>query len=411
MRLVGHSTQRLRNVFVASIGARIRTHYEGLPESNQATPCVDPELALLPKAFHSDAMKSLYHFTISVRVGSRLSHADQVKMEAMLHTVESVASRVQGGAMTESCSTPESLAAGLRAEQDRVLAARGWMQVPITTSGRTYNFYHRDLLDVGIEDLCGTNQLELDGGPLRPSADGHTRRSHTLNTDLFVQEYKTVQLTHGKDARVLLATRHADEAVVSWIGAHYMFPIRAEFPSVDSGGHRMKIGYVPHIAEALEQTARALQVVSDTRTDLFQRCLAVVFRRFIRASEVRYPVIIPGLGLRQLVLRVGGLVVDLMEEKIFLALMGHISNMLFARTAACVVWTPVVRKLIWPSCRTLSAHWRRSILRRRLRGMPDPRASLRTPLAAAQSALRFIPVLGAMHGLRTGNKSHFRIIS
>lgn len=150
MRPVSYPSERLRNAFVASIAARIRAHYEGLPEASQSTPCVDPELALLPNAFEGDAMKSVNHFSVSVGAGSGLSHVDQIKMAAMLHKVERVASNGPGGAVTESFSTPESFAAGVRAEQDRVLAARGWMQVPISTAGRTYNFYHRDLLDVGI---------------------------------------------------------------------------------------------------------------------------------------------------------------------------------------------------------------------------------------------------------------------
>lgn len=115
-------------------------------------PCVDPERAL-PNAFEGDAMKSVHRFALSVRAGSGFSHADLLQMAAVLHKAERVASGARGGEggdVTEVLRSPESFAAGLRAKQDRVLAERGWKQVPITTGGTTYILYHRYLLDVGI---------------------------------------------------------------------------------------------------------------------------------------------------------------------------------------------------------------------------------------------------------------------
>lgn len=214
---------------------------------------------------------------------------------------------------------------------------------------------------------------------------------------------------HGQDALVLLVTLHADEAVVSWAGVHYMFPIRAEFPSFDGGGHWVTVGYVPDISKALEPTTRARQVVSDARTDLFQRCLVVFMRKFIRASELGYPVNIPGLGPRLLVPRVGGLVVDLMEEKNFLALMDNMSNLVCShcrvrRAASC--GTEAHPKELRDVVDTLEAQFFAAQTR-----MRDPRASPRTLLSVAHSALPFLPVLGAMHGLGTRNQSYFRIIS
>lgn len=75
-----------------------------------------------------------------------------------------------------------------------------------------------------------------------------------------------------------------------------MFPIRAEFPCAVGAGHWVTVGHMPHIPKALEHTDKARLAVSDARTDLLQRCLAIVLRLFFRASEVVYPVDIPGLG-------------------------------------------------------------------------------------------------------------------
>lgn len=75
-----------------------------------------------------------------------------------------------------------------------------------------------------------------------------------------------------------------------------MFPKREEFPCAVGAVHWVTVGYVPHISQALEHTDKARLAVSDARTDLFQRCLAIVLRRLFRVSEVAYPVDIPGLG-------------------------------------------------------------------------------------------------------------------
>lgn len=163
---------------------------------------------------------------------------------------------------------------------------------------------------------------------------------------------------------------------------------------------------MPHIYKTLEHSDNV--VVSDSRNDLFQRCLAVLMQRFTRASEVGYPVEIPVLGQRLLVARVGGLVVDLMEEKNMLALMGHMSEMLCSHFR--------VRRV--DSCGPDAAQADRRHVVETLEAqvfaaqirIRDPRASLSAQLGRSHSALPFIPVLGAMHGLSTGNHSYFLII-
>lgn len=198
--------------------------------------------------------------------------------------------------VTYEFPSAESIASALSREQDQALAARGWSQLPKEAAGKEYTFYYRDLLDVGVGSLLTANRVDLEGGPQRLSEGGWVRYSMTLNADLFLEENGLVRRTHGSDARVLMATSHADEALVSWSGAHHMCPIRAEFASLHGDGHLVTIRYVPHISKALEHTQREILAASDARTDLFQRCLAVVLRRFIRASEVGYPLDIPGVG-------------------------------------------------------------------------------------------------------------------
>lgn len=213
-----------------------------------------------------------------------LSHADQVQMVTMLHKVECAASDGHGSRVTDNFSGPEALPTGLAREQNRVLAVHKWLHVPIEVGVVT--FYYRDLLDVGVCAVLRSSRLELDALRLAHSARGSTRRSNTLNANLFHEEDASVRNIHGGDALVLLAALHVDEAVGSWSGSHDILGFGAEFPGVDGGGQWMTLRCVPHISQVLEDTDNGRLRVSDARLDLFQRCLVVFMRSSIRASEV-----------------------------------------------------------------------------------------------------------------------------
>lgn len=98
----------------------------------------------------------------------------------------------------------------------------------------------------------------------------------------------------------------------------------------------------------------------------------------------------------------------MMGEKNVLALMGHASNLfcshcLVRRVHSCDEHANMAPKR--QVVETLEAQFFAAEIR-----MRDPRVSLRAQLAVAHSALPFIPVLGAMHGMSTGNASYVRII-
>lgn len=107
--------------------------------------------------------------------------------------------------------------------------------------------------------------------------------------------------------------------------------------------------------------------------------------------------------------RVGGLVLDLMEEKNFLALMGHMSDLFCShcrvrRVNSCDSGArDAPRQSV---VKTLEAQFFAAQIRLR-----DSRASLRTPLARAHSALPLVLILGAMHGLSTGDHNYFKVVS
>lgn len=398
----------VRHVFATSVAARIRGYYEAMPEASMSAPVVPRELAGQPSRFSGPLLSEVLKFSL-VAGGCGLSRVDRKALASLLLLLEGGMSE-GGGSFTSSFPTPSLFVSGMRKEEDRVLANLGWQVVPIEIVGTTFCFYYRDLLDVAVGEIKSATHLNMDGAMLPHADDGSRRRSSTMDSDLFLRESADVRRLHGAGARPLLVKLHADEALVSWSGAHYVFPIRAEFPNVLDGGSRwVTIGYIPHISKSVQHTAKARLAVSDARNDLLQRCLAVVLRRFSRASEVGYPVDIPGKGMYLLVPRISGIVVDMMEERSIYALMGPACKYICTH---CRVHREVCGLVDTEDApernvvETLEAQL--PAAERRVR---DPRPSLRAPLGRAHSALAFVPALGAVHGLSTGGMNYFRIVS
>jgi len=117
---------------------------------------------------------------------------------------------------------------------------------------------------------------------------------------------------------------HADEALVSWSSAHHIFPIRARYVNVlDDWGAWVTIGYAEHVPKADKTSAEARLEVSDIRNDLLQRCLAIALQKLIAASATGVNAEVAGYGTMRLVPRVFRMVVDQVEERNLLCLMGN----------------------------------------------------------------------------------------
>lgn len=89
------------------------------------------------------------------------------------------------------------------------------MEVPIVINDQVHIFYYRELLKVGVDAVQSAGNVDLLGGELYDAADGSRRRSCFLDSDLFNREVSSVQILHGPEARPLVASLHADEALVS----------------------------------------------------------------------------------------------------------------------------------------------------------------------------------------------------
>ncbi|KAK1862479.1 hypothetical protein I4F81_005047 [Pyropia yezoensis] len=383
-----------------------------MPEAGRAVPCADPAIALAPSAFETPALQLLLRFVVTCG-GAGLSQTDQEALAALLHCyVPSGTADANGMALRTLLPTPYALVAAVRAEHRRVLAVRSWKQVPITVGDGTYQFYFRDVLQCGKDVLRHAEDVQLLGEAMAPGADGSKRRTHTLNSDIFLKEQASVMSIHGAGARVVGTVLHADEAVISWNGGNYVYPVRVQFVNVrDGGGIWVTVGYSPHVPKVVGdgKTARARRAVSDARNDLVQRCMAVAFESFMRASQHGVVVDIPSLGRVFFVPRVVGTVVDQVEERRLLGLMGsgsmfNCSRCLTRRHESCDIDGPSPARR--PVVTTLQAQLEATEARRE-----SGRPRTRVALARTMSALPFMPFLGAIHGLATGDANLYRVVS
>lgn len=415
----GTEAPMVQHVFLSSTAARIRAYYDALPEASMAVPVVSAVWASRTTRFDSPALRGALRFALTAG-GSGLTEPDQTRYAETLRLAQSEAhsGTAAVGPFSAAFPSSRSFVHAVRHETNRVLAVRRWQQVPITVGARTYTYYFRDVLQAGLDALAAASNVSF-GDPTNLAAvgletgddeDGARVRHGTLDSDLYLGEWRSVRRLHGPDARVMAVQVHADEAIVSWSGACYMFPVRANFVNVlDHGGGWTTVGYIEHIPKAIEKTAAARLVISDARNDLFHRCIAVSTRTLARASEAGLSAPVGGHGVVRLVPRVVGLVVDQVEERRFYALMGNQCRFF---CSPCMEDRRVnnalhgIRAVDRDPIATLDAQVAAAVVR-----ATDPRPSRRRALREEHSALAFAPPLGAIHGLSTGAANLYRIAS
>lgn len=395
-----------------SVSTRIAALYASMAEAGNGKPCVDAGEAHRPSFFDTDALLLLRRFIVTCG-GTGLTRADQILLARVLLAFEPETRPIGDvNSLADRLPTPHFLVTAVAREERRVLADRSWLQVFMDVGHHKYMFFYRDALDAVFDVLKKADDIELDGKALPAGPAGETRRSRTMDSDLFLAEQEDVRRIHGPDAKVLGVMLHADEAVISWNGAGYVYPIRVFVVNVRGGTNAwVTVGYIPHISKVIGNGRNALmrQAVSDARNDMLQRCLAVVMRQFVRASEHGARVQLSAHGSVLLVPRVVGLVVDQVQEREIMGLMGHqctynCTHCMTRRDESCTFGAePCLPR---PVVATLEAQLSATIAR-----LGGCRPTVRAQLGSRMSALPFVPALGAIHGLGTGAARLYDIVS
>lgn len=195
----------------SSVSERIRAYYEALRGAGEATACINADLSVVESVFIGPTRSRVLKFVLTAG-GGCLSRDEHLEMASVLRKVEADAGDGLAGHLSIDFPTSQYFVKGVRREQNRVLCALKWMGTSIEVNGVTYPFYHRDLIEAGIDSLRGADNLELLGGRLPTGIPGRRRRSGNLNSYLFLKETEDVQRLHGVNSRVLATYLHADEA-------------------------------------------------------------------------------------------------------------------------------------------------------------------------------------------------------
>jgi len=450
--------RRPRTVFHTSIVALNRAYYEAMTETSKTRRLVHPSKGQRPSRFNTPLLREALKFAISAG-GAGLSTADQrwymsvmVMAEAgsaapsaggdgrdgarrlkrprlttategeggvsyysgedradALHE-EGEWSESERGELAIAFPTKSSFVAAVREEQRRVLSKLFWDETPLEVEGVKYLFYSRDLLLAALDLLQNAGRVQLWGEELGVGPDGTRLRLEIMDSDLFLSEEAIVRRRHGSHAFVLAVQLFIDEAVVSWSGAHYVYPIRARVPNVrDKTVQWVTVGYVPHVGRPVARTMAARRRASDGRNGMLQRCLAILLRRFVGASQDGVQVEFPGQSTLTAVPRLVGLVADQIGERSVVCLMGNACEFFCSHC--------VVRRGAEHGPGGVGAGHRdvTAVLDAQLEGATtrdrDPRPSLRNHLRAQHSALAFVPANGAIWGLATDEKHLYDIIS
>jgi len=424
---------RQRSVFQTSTAARIRAYYEAMPKASQTHRLVPPSVGQRPSLFNTPLLREALKFALSAG-GPDLSQAEQMSYVSVLMMAErgARASRLQrphrvpqlgssrdsagrsadeeDGEIARTFPTKTSFVTAVRAEQRRVLSKLCWDETPLEVEGVRYLFYSGDLLLVMLDMLQHARHVQFWGEQLGLGSDSSRLRADLLDSDLLLTEQLAVRRRHGSLSFVLAAQLFIDEAVVSWSGAHYIYPIRARVPNVrDRSVQWVTVGYVPHVGKSVARTSPARRQASDSRNGVLQRCLAILLRRFVGASQSGVQVQLPGSPTLTAVPRLLGIVADQLGERSVLCLMGNACEFFCSHC--------MVRRGVAGGQQGVSAEARdvTAVLDAQMEGAitrdRDPRPSLRNALRSGYSALAFLPAVAAVWGLATDKKRLYDIIS
>eukprot|EP00168_Porphyra_purpurea_P010400 TRINITY_DN2569_c0_g1_i13.p1 TRINITY_DN2569_c0_g1~~TRINITY_DN2569_c0_g1_i13.p1 ORF type:complete len:419 (+),score=35.52 TRINITY_DN2569_c0_g1_i13:888-2144(+) len=314
------------------------------------------------------------------------------------------------GEILRAFQTKSGFVAAVRGKQRRVLSKLLWDETPLEVEGARYLLYSRDLLLVAFGLLQNAAHVELWGEQLGVGPDSTRMRSCMLSSDVFLTEQAHARARYGSRAFVLALQLFVDEAVVSWSGAHYVYPIRARVLNVrDRAVQWVTVGYIPHVGKEVARTAPGSRRASDTRNGILQRCLAILLRRFVGASRQGVPVELPGRQELSAVPPLVGVVADQLGERSVMCLMGSACDFFCSH---CVVHRDAAEE---PEGFSAPARDVLAMLDAQLEGAVvrdlDPRPSLRAPRKTQHSALAFVPAIGAVWGLTTNSKQLQNIFS
>ncbi|KAK1865695.1 hypothetical protein I4F81_008221 [Pyropia yezoensis] len=157
------------------------------------------------------------------------------------------------------------------------------MACAIEESGVTFEAFFRSSLREALKRLRSGKKLRLWSGDGMPAQ--HTDlREDTLDGDAFRACEAEVVASYGSEAFIIAIYVYSDSVVLSWSGAHKLYPVRIRVVNVETDEYEwITVAYVPSVAtkkgKGGAERSRCLRIA------VMQRVLFLALRDLVEASH------------------------------------------------------------------------------------------------------------------------------
>eukprot|EP00168_Porphyra_purpurea_P018323 TRINITY_DN6751_c0_g1_i1.p2 TRINITY_DN6751_c0_g1~~TRINITY_DN6751_c0_g1_i1.p2 ORF type:complete len:611 (-),score=89.82 TRINITY_DN6751_c0_g1_i1:465-2297(-) len=110
----------------------------------------------------------------------------------------------------------------LRDDLDDAVRTAGWKRFTLTQGGVEYVIFFRLALDVSLRVLKGASKVQL----RRDDAEVGDRREHPIDGEALQAHQEAIHGLSDGEGFVLGVYVYSDATLLSWSGAHYLYPVR-----------------------------------------------------------------------------------------------------------------------------------------------------------------------------------------
>eukprot|EP00170_Pyropia_yezoensis_P000316 contig_1945_g317 len=266
------------------MNTRVRAFFERFRDHERLKPLVRQRHRARPGQFDSERLRLLEDFVLSLN----LSQAHQTKLYNLLVFWELTMPGAPGDDGTsvplrQSFKSPHAFRQAIADCIDRAVIDDGWMSSIITEGGVEVEAFIRNALHQGTRYLRAAKKVRfwIGGDGVAEPTD---RREGPLDGDAFRMCEAEVVAGHGRSAFVLAVYIYSDSSVVSWSGAHKLYPVRMRLVNDETDEEQwITIAYVPSVAT--EKGPGGAERSKQRRIGILQRVLYLTLRDLISASH------------------------------------------------------------------------------------------------------------------------------
>lgn len=264
--------------------SRVRLFFEKFMDTERAVPLVRARKRARPGQFNSERLRALQEFVCDANLSNEL----RTKLYVFLRLWERTAPEAADDDDTsvplrQSFKSAHAFRQAIANDIDKAVIDEGWMACAIEESGVTFEAFFRSSLREALKRLRSGKKLRLRSGDGMPAQ--HTDlREDTLDGDAFRACEAEVVASYGSEAFVIAIYVYSDSGVLSWSGAHKLYPVRIRVVNVETDEYEwITVAYVPSVAT--EKGKGGAERSRCLRIAVMQRVLFLALRDLVEASH------------------------------------------------------------------------------------------------------------------------------